>query len=193
MIAAQLKELLLQSLTCERGGVQVYQAALTAARNTDLKEEWQHYLEQTTRHVQILTEVIRQFGWDPNEMTPGCKIVHHNGKALVVAIEMALAEGDPAAAELVATESVLLAETKDHADWELLSQCAQNLEGPPAEALQAAVDEVEEEEDRHLYHTQGWSRELWLKSLGLDAHLPPPEEEEDVTSAAEAEEAREHR
>ena len=46
-----------------------------------------------------------------------------------------------------------------------------------------AYDEVEDEEDEHLYHTKGWCRELWLGSLGLDAALPPPEEEEDVKTA----------
>ena len=39
------------------------------------------------------------------------------------------------------------------------------------------------EEDEHLYHTAGWCRELWLKSLGLKAVLPPPEEKKHVTSA----------
>jgi hypothetical protein len=36
---------------------------------------------------------------------------------------------------------------------------------------------VEDEEDEHLYHSAGWSRELWIDSLGLLAELPPPEEE----------------
>ena len=46
---------------------------------------------------------------------------------------------------------------------------------------------MEDEEDEHLYHTKGWCRELWLKSLGLPAELPPPEEKRDVKSAMEAE------
>jgi hypothetical protein len=33
-------------------------------------------------------------------------------------MQMALAEGDPAAAELVACDCVSLAEAKDHANWE---------------------------------------------------------------------------
>jgi hypothetical protein len=50
------------------------------------------------------------------------------------------------------------------------------------QALENAYEQVEEEEDRHLYHTMGWARELWIESLGL-AVLPPPEEEKDVTTA----------
>jgi hypothetical protein len=108
-------------------------------------------------------------------------------------MEMGLAEGDAAAAELVACECVVLAETKDHADWELLGECAQALDGEAASVLTAAVEQIEDEEDEHLYHTQGWCRELWLKSLGLKAVLPPPEEREDVKSSAGAERAKKER
>jgi rubrerythrin len=37
---AQLKELLLQALETERGGIQVYERAVQAAINPDLKQEW---------------------------------------------------------------------------------------------------------------------------------------------------------
>ena len=37
---AQVHELLLQALETERGGIQIYTAALKAAQNDDLKEEW---------------------------------------------------------------------------------------------------------------------------------------------------------
>jgi hypothetical protein len=117
-------------------------------------------------------------------------IVHHNGKALVTAMKMALAEGDASAAERVACECVVLAETKDHADWELIGQCAEALGGDAGAALKAAYDQVEDEEDEHLYHTKGWCRELWLQALGLPAALPPPEEEQDVKSATGAARAR---
>jgi rubrerythrin len=182
----QVKELLLQSLEHERGGVVIYQTALECAVNADLKEEWQKYLDQTERHVAILSRVCLEIGLDPAERTPGCKIVHHNGTALVVGMKMALAEGDPAAAELVACEAVVLAETKDHADWELIGKCAKASSGATQAALQAAYDEVEDQEDEHLYHTKGWCRELWLKALGLDAQLPPPEEVKHVNTGVEA-------
>jgi rubrerythrin len=193
MIDHQLKELLLQSLVHERGGVMVYRTALECAVNDELRSEWTKYLEQTQRHVQLLTDVCGALGLDPGELTPGCQVVQHTGKSLVVAMKMALAAGDPVSAELVACEAVMLAETKDHADWELLGECSKVMEGEGAEALRAAYAEVEEQEDEHLYHTQGWCRELWLKSLGLEAVLPPPEERKDVKSASEAEKARKSR
>ncbi len=122
-------------------------------------------------------------------MTPGCQVVEHIGKSLVVAMKMALAAGDPAAAELVACDCVVLAETKDHANWQLIGECATALKRTNAEAaaaLKAAYDEVEDQEDEHVYHSKGWGRELWIKALGLNAILPPPEEQQDVKNAIAA-------
>lgn len=193
MVSAQLRELLLQSLQHERGGVLIYQTALECVINEDLRREWEKYLEQTENHVKVLARVCESLGLDPEETTPGCKIVQHTGKSLVVAMRMALATSDAPAAELVACECVVLAETKDHADWELIGACSKALDGRAADALKAAYEEIEDEEDEHLYHTQGWCRELWLDSLGLQAVLPPPEEKKHVKSAAGAAKARAER
>jgi hypothetical protein len=186
MNSNQLRELLLQSLEHERGGVRIYAMALQCAQHPGLKKEWSHYHQQTEHHVQVLTEVCTKLGIDPGVRTPGCQIVRENGIALIRSMEMALAAGDRAAAEIVACEAVVLAETKDHADWELIGAAAKAAEGVTAEVLTAAYDEVEDEEDEHLYHTKGWCRELWLAALGLEAQLPPPEEEQHVTSAVAA-------
>ena len=193
MRSPQLKELLLQSLEHERGGVLVYQTAIECALNDDLIEEWEKYLEQTEKHVELLTTACESLGLDPDEMTPGRKVVQHTGKSLVIAMKMALAANDPAAAELVACECVVLAETKDHFDWELIGRCAKELQGAEAQALKEAYDQVEDEEDEHLYHTKGWCRELWLKSLGLKAELPPAEEKRHVKTAVDAAKANQER
>ena len=193
MANAQLRELMLQSLEHERGGVLVYQTALECAIDKGLRKEWQEYLEQTEKHVEILTNVCEALNLDPDEVTPGRKVVQHTGKSLVIAMKMALAAGDRAAAELVACECVVLAETKDHADWELIGQCAKELGGEEAAVLKDAYDQVEDEEDEHLYHTKGWCRELWLKSLGLKAVLPPPEEKKGVKTAIDAARAKNRR
>lgn len=193
MNSIQVRELLLQSLEHERGGVKIYRAAIAAAQRPDLKAEWTSYLEQTEQHVQSLTEICQQFGLDPLTNTPGTQIVKATGAALLQAIETARAAGDPKAAQLVAAECVVLAETKDHLDWELIGEVAKELSGDQQQAVVEAHQRIESEEDEHLYHTQGWARELWLESLGLPAELPPPEEKEHVTSAAEAQQAREMR
>jgi hypothetical protein len=189
----QLNELIYQMLETERGGMQVYETALRCVVNDELKEEWQKYLEQTESHERILTDVCTAFGLDPNTQTPGRKVVRHIGESLVKAMEMALQSGPPEAAELVAAECVVSAETKDHLNWELIGELAEKVDGKRGEALQEAHDEVEEQEDEHLYHTTGWCRELWIASLGLPAVLPPPEEEKAVKTAIGAARAKQAR
>ena len=192
-VQSRLKELLLQSLEHERGGVIVYQTALECARNDDLRQEWEKYLAQTREHVTALLEVCTTMGIDPHEMTPGRKIVYHTGTSLVVTMKMALAAADPVAAELVACECVVLAETKDHFDWELIGECAKQVGGEAGAAMQHAYARIEDEEDEHLYHTRGWCRELWLQALGMKAVLPPPEEKKHVKTAIDAEKTKQGR
>jgi rubrerythrin len=189
----QWTELLYQALETEMGGVQVYETALRCAVNDDLKEEWQNYLEQTENHVQIVRGVFGKLKLDPDAETPGRQVVRHIGRSLVKAMEMALQAGKPDAAQLVATECVVEAETKDHLNWELIGQLAEKEKGPEAKLLKEAYEEVEEEEDEHLYHSTGWARELWIASLGLPAVLPPPEEEKDVKTAIGAARAKQSR
>jgi hypothetical protein len=189
----QLNELLLQSLETEMGGVQVYQTALRCVVNEDLKEEWEKYLDQTNRHVEVMLGLFDDLGLDPKQESPGRKVVRHLGESLVEAMQMALKSGKPEAAELVACECVVLAETKDHLNWELMAQCAEKAKGKEAQALKEACEEVEEQEDEHLYHSKGWSRELWIASLGMPAVLPPPEEKKDVKTAIGAARAQQAR
>lgn len=189
----QVGELLQQMLETELGGVKIYETALQSAVNEELKEEWTKYLEQTKNHVAIVRDLFGKVGLT-DEDTPGRMVVRHIGESLVGAMKMAQEAGEPAAAELVACECVVFAETKDHLNWELLRKCVEEADGDVAAALSEACDQVEEEEDEHVYHSKGWCRELWIQSLGMDAVLPPPEEQKHVTTAigaARAEQARE--
>ena len=105
-----------------------------------------------------------------------------------------MSEGKPSEAQVVAAECVTLAETKDHLNWELLGEVTGHTKGQQAKILQTAFDEVEDQEDEHLYHSTGWARELWIDALGLPSVLPPPEERKEVKTAigaARAKQARE--
>src|SRR5512134_4089368 len=107
MERAQVEELVYQALETELGGVQVYSTALKCARNDELKREWQEYLEQTTRHAEVVKGVCGGLGLDAGKETAGRAIVRLKGESLVAAMDKALAAGDPAAAELVACECVV--------------------------------------------------------------------------------------
>lgn len=189
----QIHDLLYQALETELGGELVYKAALECAVNDDLREEWQGYLDETKTHQRVLLTVFEELNLDPNAAVPSRAVVKHHGESLVVAIELAKSQGNPEAAQLVAAECVVLAETKDHQNWELIGLVAEKLSGPEAKVVQRAYDAVEKDEDHHLYHTKGWARELWIQSLGFPAVLPPPEEARNVETAIGASRAEQAR
>lgn len=191
--AMQVRELLLQALETERGGIKIYENAIQCAVNPDLKKEWTEYLQETRKHEEVLTRVFELLEIDTEMSSPGRQVVAHLGESLVMAMQMARESADAAAAELVAGECVVLAETKDHLNWELIGHIANHSTTDSAKVLKSAHEAVEKDEDHHLYHTTGWTRELWIQSLGFPAMLPPPEEVKNVESkmqAARAEQAR---
>jgi rubrerythrin len=189
----QLAELMYQALETEQGGITVYETALRCVVNEELREEWAKYLEETRTHERIVLGVFKALDLDPDIDTPGRLVVRHTGQSLVTAMEMALDADVPDAAQLVAAECVVSAETKDHLNWELIGQAAAALKGDQGRALKDALEQVEDQEDEHLYHTTGWCRELWIESLGMPAVIPPPEEEKEVKTAIGAARAKQAR
>jgi hypothetical protein len=191
---AGFEALMYQLLETELGGVEVYTQALECVVNPDLKEEWQKYLGETKRHVEIARSLLTNLGLDPDAEVAARAPVRLIGQSLVAAMKTARKNGTPEEAQLTAAECVVEAETKDHMNWELVGTLAEEAKGEQKKLLEAAYEEVEKEEDHHLYHSAGWARELWIEALGMPAVLPPPEEEKDVETAigaARAKNARE--
>jgi hypothetical protein len=181
----QIEDFLYQALETELGGVEIYRLALLCAKNEELKEEWTKYLAQTERHVEVVRGIFEALGMDAEATSPGRQIVRDKAKSLLSAMQKALKDA-PQAAQIVAAECVVDAETKDHANWQLIGALAEHSTGVTKRTLAAAYEEVEDQEDEHLYHTKGWCRELWMEALGLPAVLPPLEEQRDVKTAIEA-------
>ena len=179
-----MNELLLQSLEHEMGGVKVYETALKCAMNDDLREEWEKYLDETRKHERILRDVCAAMAIAPEQETPGRKIVRHIGAALGRSDGTALGRGEPGGRS---TRRVRMRRPRrdQRPRWTGSSSASapRSCMARPAKALQAAYQEVEDEEDEHLYHSKGWCRELWIESLGMKAVLPPPEERKHVKTA----------
>lgn len=186
------EELLYQAMETELGGEKLYMAAVDSAVNTDVKEEWRQYLEETRTHQEILQGIFAAAGLDPETDSPGRRVLRLKAEALVEAVGQARGK-DARLGELVAAECIVEAESKDHQNWELLGKMAEHLDGELKDAVQEAYDEVSQQEAEHLFHTMGWARELWLDFMGVPAVLPPPEEEKHVQTqigAARAEQSR---
>ena len=187
---AQVTELPYQALETELGGIQIYEQAVLCAVNDGLRDEWTGYLDETRYHREVLLGVFKELELDPDADTPGRAVLRHISEAFVIAMEKALQECEPAGAQLVAGECVVLAETKDHLNWSLIGHVAEHGKGRATTALKRAFEEIDEEEDHHLYRSAGWARELWIEALGLPAVLPPPEEVKKVESAIDAARAK---
>jgi rubrerythrin len=161
----ELMDKLSEFLTVERGGVKLYEAALRHVHDREVKEKYQEFLRQTHRHEEILTEIIEKLGGKPSHMSAGAKVAKQKAEALLKT--MSETSGlSRAEAEINAIENIVIAETKDHADWELLGHLAHRSEDSHlSRLLKPAVSEVEGQEDEHLSFSKKKMGELALKGL----------------------------
>lgn len=150
-----LRDKLSEFLAVERGGVKLYEQALRIVTDSQVSQKFQTFLEQTRKHESILIRVIQQLGMDPEYQSPGAKIAQEKAKGLLST--MSSPDGLlPQAAEINAIENIVLAETKDHADWEMLGKIARQTDDSRLrDILRPAVSDVEPEEDDHL----NWTKE----------------------------------
>jgi hypothetical protein len=80
-------------------------------------------------------------------------------------------------------ENVLLAETKDHADWHLLEQLSQQVDDRQVKtAIEEAVQEVEPQEDIHLEWARDTLSQVALRMI-MQGPAPSPERWQQVISA----------
>lgn len=160
-----LMEKLSEFLAVEKGGVKLYEAAIQQVRNRDVLNRFREFYQQTRRHVEILTHVITSLGGDPMQMSAGARVAEEKAQALLKT--MTVSDGmRPEEAEINAIENIVIAETKDHADWQLLSHIARrSSDSRIRDILKPAVDEVEPEEDQHLTWTNEQMAQMSLTSL----------------------------
>lgn len=190
-IHTTVEEFFAQALATELGGAEIYKLAIECAQNEELREEWEKYLDETEEHIALYTKVIQANGMDPENMDfPAVVIVQKTAASLLDLMRTARATADADAAQIVAAECIVSAESKCHLNWELVGELGKKMKGPGGDAVREAYEEVHEQENEHLFHTTGWARELWIQRLGMKAVLPPPEEERHVKTAIGAEKAK---
>lgn len=111
-IGTNLEAQLYQALETEQGGIKVYETAITCAVNDGLRTEWTQQLFETRHHEQVLLEVFKAFGLDPNAHPPSRNLVSGIGEALVASMQKAQATVTAEQAEIVAWEAVVLADCR---------------------------------------------------------------------------------
>src|SRR5215210_2024676 len=125
-------------LMVEQCGFELYKVVATRATTPALKQQYEEFGRETARHREVLIRLIERLGGDPSYIGPSARIAQFKAAKL---LESALAVDGLSQPEIEMNdlENVLLAETKDHADWHLLSELAKQLASPSImEKLQEA-------------------------------------------------------
>ena len=192
-------------LVVEQCGFELYKVVAARSTTPELKQKYDEFGRETAHHREVLLRLIERLGGDPSYISPPARIAQFKAAKL---LESALAVDGLSQPEIEMSdlENVLLAETKDHADWHLLSEIAKQMASPSMmeklqeptmqmqggmptnlsmvdmqQAIQAAVDEVEDEEDEHLE----WARETLTRmclEMAMNGPAPSPERWQRVIS-----------
>jgi rubrerythrin len=192
-------------LMVEQCGFELYKVVASRATTPELKQRYEEFGRETAHHRVVLVRLIEKLGGDPSYISPTARVAQFKAAKL---LESAMAVDGLSQPEIEINdlENVLLAETKDHADWHLLSEIAGQLAHPgmmeklqdatkqmlgmmPSglsltdmqQAIQAAVDEVEDEEDQHL----AWARDTLTRmclEMAMNGPAPSPERWQRVIS-----------
>lgn len=161
---SQMMNMLSEFLAVEMGGEKLYLKALTIVFEPEVKSKFKEFLEQTRHHQKVLTDVIKRLGGNPKMQSPTAKLAAEKGQALLRSMTKSGLSKEQK--QLNAMENIVLAETKDHSDWELLGKIArQTSDGQLRDVLTPAVKEVEDQEDEHLNWPRTKMAELAMLSL----------------------------
>jgi rubrerythrin len=174
-----LKQFLSEMLTVERGGVELYDRALEQLAHDDLRSKLEQFHQQTERHVELCEEMLSAAGGDEDYMSPAAEAAEHKAHGLLSA------EVPDHMKDINNLENLVLAETKDHWNWELLGSLMETIEERDLKkVVSRAVREVRKQENDHLT----WSQKM-LTRLATEAAHQPSEMEEGEESEDDEEEA----
>lgn len=167
-----LLDKLSEFLMVEQGGLELYRVAASRCTRPALRAKYEEFGRETAHHREVLVNLITRLQGNPDYVSPTARVAQYKAsKLLGAAVQM---DGlSQAEVELNDLENVLLAETKDHADWQLLAQIANTAPAEVQSVLKGAVDEVEEQEDEHLEWARQTLSELSMQMLN-DAEAPSP-------------------
>lgn len=179
-----LMDKLSEFLMVEQGGLELYRVAASRCSRPDLRHRYVQFEQQTAYHREVLVRLIERLGGDPSYISPTARLAQFKVSKL---LESALVVDGLSQREIEANdlENLLLAETKDHADWHFLEALAGRLpDGDMKRAIGEAAAAVEEEEDEHLRWASTTLAELGMESV-LNGPAPLPQRWQEVISAPE--------
>jgi hypothetical protein len=154
-------------LAVEMGGVKLYDKALNELQHPEHEDKLGQFLQQTERHVELCTEMLEAAGGDSNYQSPGAQAAEQKADGL------RSAEVPAEMADLNNIENLVLAETKDHWNWETLASVVSKIGDPELKRMATkAISEVRKQEKMHL----DWN-EKTLSKLAMESAMRAPGED----------------
>ena len=153
----------------ERDGVHLYRTVAGLTSNADLRAAFEEFGAETAVHVDVYERLVMALGGDPAYVSPNARLNEFANTKVLEGLLLS-SSVDVAMFDVALVEAVAVAETKCHANWEFLAELAAELpDSPTRTAIEAAVGEVFEQEEKHL----GWASEtrnrlLRAMAFGLD-------------------------
>jgi rubrerythrin len=152
---AFVSDFLSAALAHERCGRHLYRSCEGRSNNPILKAKYQEFGAETERHVEILERLIAAAGGNPSYVSAQARAVDGMDAKLLASTFLLSGSVDVMTEEMAMLDAVFLAESVDHANWQALAELTSQLpEGELRDAFQQAVDEVEQQEDKHLEWAQ---------------------------------------
>jgi rubrerythrin len=177
-----LKHFFSEMLAVERGGIELYDKVLEELTHDDLRSKLEQFHEQTQRHVELCEEMLRAAGGNEDDMSPAAKAAEHKAQGLLTA------EVPDEMKDINNIENLVLAETKDHWNWEQLGSLMDKIEERELKKLVTrAVREVRKQENDHL----SWNQKM-LTRLATEAAHRSQEIEQGEAEVGEEEAGAEH-
>jgi rubrerythrin len=162
MNAGFVMDLLSACVAHERCGAHLYQSVAGRTIDADLRASYEQFGAETREHVDKLERLIVEAGGDPNYVSPSARATERTAGGILESTFLLSGSVDAATAEVVMLEAVMLAEAKDHSNWELLAQLAVGMaDGPLSELMLSTTEEVLAQEEEHY----GWARETRARLL----------------------------
>jgi rubrerythrin len=154
-----LSDFFSEMLAVEEGGEKLYAKALEELQHEDFRATLEEFHEETQRHIELVREMMQVAGVAESHKSPTAEAAEQKAEGLL-SVEVADHLKD-----LNNIENLVLAETKDHWDWELLRSVVSRIEDADTrDVTRDAVAEVFKQEREHLQWNQDTLTELAMES-----------------------------
>jgi hypothetical protein len=173
-----LNDFLSEMLAVEEGGEKLYAKALEELQHEELRDRLEEFQEETQKHIELIKQMMQTAGLDEGHKSPTAEAAEQKAEGLLSV------EVDEDLKDLNNVENLVLAETKDQWDWEMLSSIVSRIKDVDLQDVaRDAVAEVFKQEREHLQWNENTLTKLAMEAA--EQEVASPEEAENASSDAD--------